>query len=110
MTPTGGWAIAQNVVVILTPLVLGWIALRTKKVVDATHQLSNSAMGAQLQDAVDSALEKSVLQHRLAELTNADGDKAAAAAADLRVIAKKKLLYDHLANQAIVDANDAKSF
>jgi hypothetical protein len=77
---------------------------KVKKTGEANHQLSNSAMGAQLQDAVDTAQEKAIFAHRIADLTKTAGDSAAATAADVRVIAKRKLLEEHLKNQAIVDA------
>ena len=85
-----------------------------KKTAEATHTLSNSALGALLQGGVDDAKEKAVLCHRLAEIAkaaggDASGDIAAAVAADLKVEQRIKLLQAHLIQQAKVDADQANA-
>jgi hypothetical protein len=75
-----------------------------KKTSEATHILSNSAMGAQLAINVELLQALSVQAHRFASLTKQDGDVATAKAFDVRVEGAKKLYQEHLTKQAVVDA------
>jgi hypothetical protein len=79
-----------------------------KKTGEATHTLSNSAMGAQLKMNVTFARAAAVMARRLAEVTKQSGDTAAAAAADVQVIEQEAILQVHLIQQARVDAELAK--
>jgi len=81
---------------------------KVKKVAVATHTLTNSATGAMLQAGLDDAMASSVLSHKLAELTNDPGYMAAATAADIKIVQRRKLLQDHLIQQATVDAQLVK--
>jgi hypothetical protein len=76
---------------------------RVGKTANAIHTLSNSAMGAQLQQKVDLLKALAVFAHRFADIGN-DADKAAATALDVRVRSAEKDLQDHLVRQALVDA------
>jgi hypothetical protein len=71
---------------------------------EATHTLSNSAMGAQLQVNVATLEALSVVLHRVAVTSKEEADAAAALAVDVRVDAAKKVLQDHLTKQAVVDS------
>lgn len=75
---------------------------RVGKTANAIHTLSNSAMGAQLQQKVDLLKALSVFAHA-AQPSN-DASEAAADAVDIRVKAAEKELQDHLLRQALVDA------
>ena len=77
---------------------------KVKQVAVATHTLSNSAMGAQLQSALDDAVAGAVQAHKLAELTNDPGYQAAALASDVKVVTRRALLQAHQVQQAKVDA------
>lgn len=75
---------------------------------EATHILSNSAMGAQLKLNVSFARAVAVMAHRVATITKEDGDLASAEAADIQVHDQEAILQLHLIQQAKVDARDAK--
>jgi phosphoribosylanthranilate isomerase len=75
----------------------------TQKVAVATHTLSNSAMGAQLLNNVQTLESLSVFAHRLAESNN-PSDIAAAVAIDVRVEAAKAEYQEHVKKQAVVDS------
>jgi hypothetical protein len=77
---------------------------KVKKTGEATHMLSNSAMGAQLQDKVDVYKELAVMAHRLADYTSDPEAKAAAIACDVQVDKARLELREHLIRQAKVDA------
>jgi hypothetical protein len=77
---------------------------KIKKTGEATHTLSNSAMGSQLQSKVETTQQIAVLSHRLAEYTKQPEAEAAAIAADLKVLQAKQEYQDHLIRQAKVDA------
>ena len=98
---------AINSIVLLALAVIGaWTAAKTsqvKKIAEATHTLTNSAMGAQLLTNVQNLEALAVLAHRFAENNN-ESDIAAASAIDVRVAAAKALYQKHLINQATVDA------
>ena len=105
---------AINSVALLGLAIIGvWTAHKTaaikdktdeiKKVADATHTLSNSAMGAQLKMNVQFATSDAVSKHRIATLTNEAGDIAAAQAADIVVKEQEDLLQRHVIAQAKVD-------
>jgi hypothetical protein len=81
-----------------------WRQSKTGKIVQQVHILSNSAMGAQLEINVNFAKEIAVLKHSLADRSKADGDIAAAIAAEVVVEDQKKKLIDHQIQQAKVDA------
>jgi hypothetical protein len=100
---------AINSLALLGVAIIGIINTRkleaVKKTGEATHKLSNSAMGAELQGRVDDAEVISLLFHRIAQLSgNAPGDLEAATAADKKLEQRKKLLNQHLVQQAAVDA------
>jgi hypothetical protein len=83
-----------------------WTAAKTsaiKKVADATHTLSNSAMGAQLLANVQNLEALGVLAHRFAQ-NGVEADIAYAAAIDVRVEAAKEEYQDHIRKQAVVDS------
>jgi hypothetical protein len=105
------WSNIQSIATtVILPAFLAWLAYKQavmKKVVDATHTLSNSAMGTQLKARVDAGKALAVALHRTAEMTGAVGDKAAAAAADQNVVETQKVLDNHLTQQAVVDAKAA---
>src|ERR1700722_4077348 len=63
-----------------------------KVVADATHTLSTSTMGAQLQTGVDDAKAMQIILQRIAAMSNASGDIAAAKDAEERVKQRTKLL------------------
>ena len=98
---------AINSVAMLAIAIIGiWTAHKTstiKKVADATHVLTNSAMGEQLLANVQNLQAMAVLAHRFAENNNA-GDIASAVAIDVRVEEAKAKYQEHVKNQAIVDA------
>ena len=98
---------AINTLALLGIAIIGaWTAHKTsaiKKVADATHILTNSAMGAQLLANVQNLQAMAVLAHRFAENGNA-ADIAAAVAIDVRVEEAKAKYQDHVKRQAIVDA------
>jgi len=102
-----GVAQAINSVAILgVACITAWTAAKAaqiKKVADATHALSNSAMGVQLLANVQNLEALSVLAHRFAENNNA-ADIAAAVAIDVRVESAKTVYQEHLKQQAVVDA------
>ena len=75
-----------------------------KKTGEATHTLSNSAMGAQLAINVELLQALSVQAHRFATMTGQEGDTATAKAFDVRVTGAQKLYQEHLTKQAVVDA------
>ena len=75
-----------------------------QKTAEATHILSNSAMGEQLKQSLQFAIANSVTAHRLAVLTKEAGDEAAALASDVVVKQQAALLQEHLISQAKVDA------
>jgi hypothetical protein len=75
-----------------------------KKTGEANHKLSNSATGAFLKGRVDDAEESAIDKHRIAEMSQAPGDLAAAQAADRRTEQRKALLATHVQQQAEVDA------
>jgi hypothetical protein len=74
-------------------------------VADATHKLSNSAMGEQLQIGVDDAKALQVVLQSKADASTQPGDAAAALAASQKVMQRQKLLDTHLANQSKVDVD-----
>jgi len=84
------------------------VIISIKKTTEATHVLTNSAMGEQLKTAVQFATSTSVLAHRLAALTKEAGDAAYATATDIVVKEQQALLQKHLTAQAIVDAQADK--
>lgn len=110
----------SNVAILGNALIMLWIAHQTRavkktgenteKIAIATHTLSNSAMGAQLQTAVDDARALSVVFHSIARDKPGDAAALAAAqAADVKVEQRIRVLQDHLQKQSIVDiasAND----
>lgn len=96
----------NSVAILGVAIITAWTAAKAaaiKRVADATHVLSNSAMGAQLLANVQNLEALSVLAHRFAENKN-EADKAAADAIDVRVKAAKEEYQEHLKRQAIVDA------
>jgi hypothetical protein len=105
------WSNIQSIATtVILPAFLAWLAYKQavmKKVVDATHTLSNSAMGTQLKAGVDAAKALAVALHRTADLTKTPGDQAAAAAADESALARQTVLDNHLRQQAIVDEKAA---
>jgi hypothetical protein len=80
-----------------------------KKTGEATHTLSNSAMGAQLKLNVEFAQSNAVILHRMADYTKTEGDAAAALAADVKLEAQKVIYQAHLVQQAKVDATEAEA-
>jgi ribose/xylose/arabinose/galactoside ABC-type transport system permease subunit len=84
------------------------IIVSIKKTAEATHILSNSAMGEQLKTAVQFATSTSVIAHRLADLTKEAGDAAYATATDVVVKEQQALLQKHLTAQAVIDAQTDK--
>jgi hypothetical protein len=76
----------------------------TNKISDATHTLTNSAMGAQLLSAIEDKQALSVVLHSNAKKSGVLTDLEAAQAMDVRVEAAKKLYQEHVRNQAVVDA------
>ena len=85
-----------------------WKTQQIKKVADATHILSNSAMGQQLLSKVQILESLSVVAHRLAHTTNNSADTAAADAIDVRVQSAQQDYEKHQQRQAIVDAAEGK--
>jgi hypothetical protein len=75
-----------------------------KKTGEAVHTLTNSAMGAQLKNAVVLAKQSAAFAHRVADSTKEAGDIAAAVAADTVVEDQEAILQIHLMNQAKADA------
>lgn len=75
-----------------------------KKTGEATHDLSNSAMGAQLLAAIEDKQALSVVLHAVAKERGTPEALAAAQAQDVRVETAKKLYNEHQRNQAKVDA------
>jgi len=104
-------AAAINSLAILgVAVITAWTASKAaaiKKVADATHILTNSAMGAQLLANVQNLQAMAVLAHRFAENNNAS-DIAAAAAIDVRVEEARAKYQEHVKRQAVVDALDPK--
>jgi len=78
----------------------------TKTIAVATHTLSNSAMGAQLQMQLQFSQQIAVLARRIAK-SGDPGDVAAATAADVVVKQQQEILQNHLVQQAKVDATVA---
>ena len=76
------------------------------KVAVATHELSNSAMEAQLLANVQNLEMGLVFARRLAD-TGTEADKAAAKALEIRVEAAKQEHREHQLKQAKVDAREA---
>lgn len=76
-----------------------------KATTEATHTLSNSAMGEQMKSTLAALMALSVVQHRLAA-NGQEAEVAAAEAVDVQVEAARKLLQDHLTKQAVVDAKE----
>jgi hypothetical protein len=70
---------------------------------EATHTLSNSAMGQQLRENLATLQAWAVDRHRIAA-NGQEAEIAAAAAVDVKVEAARKALQDHLTKQAVVDA------
>jgi ADP-ribosylglycohydrolase len=77
---------------------------KVERVTEATHTLSNSAMGAQLLTKVELLQMLAVQAHRLAEVTKEAGDLTIAKAFEVQVEAAKKLYQEHVTKQAIIDA------
>jgi hypothetical protein len=77
--------------------------LSTKKTGEATHILTNSAMGQQLLDGIADKQALSVVLHTLATNSGKPEDLAAAIAMDVRVKAAEVKYQQHQRNQAIVD-------
>jgi hypothetical protein len=77
---------------------------KIKRTGEATHLLSNSAMGEQKKLNVDFARRYAVQAHRFADMTNLDSDIAAAVAADVVVKEQESIYNQHLVQQAKVDA------
>lgn len=77
---------------------------KVKKTGEATHLLSNSAMGEKYKDKVEICQKLAVLAHRLAEYTKQPEADAAALVADVDVEKAKRDLQEHLIRQAKVDA------
>lgn len=81
-----------------------------KRVADATHTLSNSAMGQQLVTNLATMEALSVVLHRIAAgQGGVEADVEAAKAIDVRVAAAKKEYTEHLIKQAVVDATNDKT-
>lgn len=80
-----------------------------RKTGEATHELSNSAMGQQLLTNVELLAELSVQAHRFAAVTKEAADLATAQAFDVKVEAAKKLYETHVRKQAVVDATNTQS-
>lgn len=79
---------------------------KVRRTGEATHKLSNSAMGQQLKDKVAFAKQVAVLSHQLANFTKEQTARSAAMAADV-VVASAELEYrNHLIQQAKADAAD----
>lgn len=77
---------------------------KVKKTGEATHTLTNSAMGAQLLTTVELLQAQAVQAHRIAALTHEDADEATAEALEVKVKAAQEVYQKHMTNQAIVDA------
>jgi hypothetical protein len=95
-------------------IVNGWRLTRTNKELksvrktgEATHTLSNSAMGEQIKTKLETFRAMSVIAHRLALVTGTEGDHASAEALDVQVELVAKELSEHVARQAAVDARIA---
>lgn len=71
---------------------------------EANHVLSNSAMGGKLTDGVEDAEAALVLLREIAGLNSSAENIARVTAGQLKVDQRKKLLQDHLIQQATVDA------
>jgi len=100
---------AGNIMLLAIGITTAWNAYQAgkiKKTGEATHMLSNSAMGEQKKLNVDFARRYAVQAHRIAEITNVDADKVAAEAADVVVKDQEMIYQQHLINQAKVDAKD----
>jgi hypothetical protein len=111
ITMFGEWSLPtiteQGIVGLTTAALVAWNTWRQQKQgkqVTAIHTLTNSAMGAQLKLNVEFAQQNSVLAHRLAAISNSEGDIAAAAAADVVVETQKAIYQEHILRQAKVDA------
>jgi len=96
-------AILSSVAVIIGSLNKSTIE-SVKKTGEATHTLSNSAMGAQLLSSIADKEALAVVLHSVATKSGVLSDLEAAAAMDVRVEAAKKLYQEHVRNQAVVDA------
>jgi hypothetical protein len=81
---------------------------KVKRTGEATHMLSNSAMGVQLQTKLDMAKELAVMCRRLADYTKQPEAEAASLAAEVKVALARTELQEHLIRQAKVDAVGAK--
>jgi hypothetical protein len=97
----------SNVMILAIGIITAWNAYQSgkiKKTGEATHILSNSAMGEQKKLNVDFAKRYAVQAHRFADMTKLDSDIAAALAADI-VVKEQEVIYNqHLIQQAKVDA------
>jgi hypothetical protein len=80
-----------------------WRANRQTKVIKQIHVLTNSAMGMQLKVNVEFAERFAVQTHRIAEITQAEGDVAAAVAADRDVEIQKDIYQAYLLRLAKAD-------
>lgn len=85
-----------------------YVLNKVKRTGEATHALSNSAMGVQLQTKLDMAKELAVMSYRLADYTKQPEAKAAALAADVKVALAQTELQDHLIRQAKADVVGSK--
>jgi hypothetical protein len=81
--------------------------ISTKKTGEATHVLTNSAMGQQLLDGIADKQALSVVLHSVASASGKAEDLAAATAMDVRVKAAEAKYQQHQKNQAVVDATNA---
>lgn len=79
-----------------------------KKTAEATHTLSNSAMGGQILGKVQALTASAVVARRLAQVTNSPADFANAAALDVQVAAAATEYQTHVSNQAVVDSKITK--
>jgi hypothetical protein len=102
---------ANSVILLAIGCITAWNAFQAEKIKktgEATHILSNSAMGEQKKLNVDFAKANAVLAHRIAVLTREEGDIDAATDADVRVKIQEDLYKAHLVQQAKVDAKDSR--
>lgn len=76
---------------------------------DKIHILTNSAMGAALRMNVVALESDAVSKHRIAEITHAVSDVAAAKASDIAIGEAQRLYAQHLAQQKKVDTKDTKA-
>lgn len=78
----------------------------TRKTTEATHILTNSAMGEQLLSSIADKLALSVILHANAAKSGLQADMDAAMAMDVRVKAAEVKYQQHMQNQAVVDARN----